>query len=173
MYRLSRSHGDTVDSLHADGKTPLHLGCKFCPYQSGQSIGEVDALMYAHGAVGKVALYCTAVQTHAPSIWLLLSSEAGKSNDHDDCGLALRCIKNHLMIWVLRHGSDVESLDWYLREWYDRMSGYTSAVYLLWELGAKSMHVHRCTASTQVSADGHAQMADYIRYHGAIAEAHS
>ena len=38
--------------------------------------------------------------------------------------------------------------------------------------GVKSMHVHRCTASIQVSADAHAQTAAYIRYHGAIVEAH-
>ena len=48
----------------------------------------------------------------------------------------------------------------------------TSAVHLPRKLGAKSMHVHRRTALTQVSADGHAQMADHLCYHGAIAEAH-
>ena len=53
-------------------------------------LGKVDALMYAHGTVGKIAFYCTAVQNYAP---ILLSSEASKSNDHDDCGPYLEMYK--------------------------------------------------------------------------------
>ena len=79
--------------------------------KQSKRLGEVDTLVYAHGAIGKIALYCTAIKSHAPIFWLLLSSEAGKSKDHDDCGLALRCIKSRLMIWVLRHLSDVKDLD--------------------------------------------------------------
>ena len=55
-----------------------------------------------------IILHCN--PTHAPIIWLLLTWEAGKSMDHDDCGLALRCIKSRLIIWVPRHGSDVKVL---------------------------------------------------------------
>ena len=80
--------------------------------------------------------------------------------------------QSRLIIRVLRHISDVVGLDRSLKKAYDRTWDSTSAVYLPRELGAKSMHVHRCTPLTQVSADGHAQVADYLCYHGAIAEAH-
>ena len=96
LYRLWRGHGNTVDSRHADEKTPLHLAASFDHIKAVKAVkaswrsGCNDV---CHGAIGKMALYCTAIKTRAPIIWLLLSSEASKSKDYGGCGLALRCIK--------------------------------------------------------------------------------
>ena len=146
--------------------------CKLWPYRSSQSVLAkwMHWCMPTCRCENAIILHCNQ-NPHSYHL-ALRSSEAGKSRDHDDCGFALRHVQSCLIIWVLSHGSDVKSLDRYLRETFDRMWDSSSAVYFLQELGAKSMHVHRCAASMQVGADGHAQMADHLCYYGAIAEAH-